>query len=75
MEKVVDKLTADQVKRIIAGFRTNDQLYQAGHLTSKYGRLKKFLERTTGNVFEINGSIIKKIPVPAPFDDDDEVPF
>jgi len=74
MEKAVDKLTPDQVKRIIAGFRTNDQLYQAGHLTSKYQRLKKFLERTTGHSFEIDGNIIKRKAVPFD-DDDDEVPF
>lgn len=76
MAKVVSKLTDAQLTRIVTGFRDNDQLYQAAHLVSRYERLKKFLERTTGHRFEIEANKIKKLkPAPAPFEDDDDVPF
>jgi len=77
MAKLITKLTDDQLKRIIAGFRDNDQLNQCMHLTSHYDRLKKFLERTTGHGFKIEGNRITKLkPAPAAFDDDDDgVPF
>lgn len=77
MAKVVDKLTDEQVNRIIAAFRTNDQLYNCIHLVSKYHRLRKFLEAATGDTFEIDGVKIKrsKAVPPAFDDDDDDVPF
>lgn len=79
MAKVVDKLTDEQVNRIIAAFRTNDQLYQCIHLVSKYDRLKKFLEAATGDSFEIDGAKIKrrkKLTTAFEVDDDDDaVPF
>ena len=77
MAKLVTKLTDEQLLRIIAGFRDNDQLSQCVRLTSHYDRLKKFLERTTGRSFKIEGNRITKLePAPAPFDDDDDnVPF
>jgi hypothetical protein len=75
MAKLITKLTDEQLSRIIAGFRDNDQLSQCVHLTSHYDRLKKFLERTTGRTFKFEGNRITKIrPAPVAFEDDD-VPF
>ena len=72
LQKVVDNLTAAQVTRIIKGFRDNDQLWQCVYLVSRYNRLKNFLEKTTGDRFEIDGKTIKRVKAPA---DDDDFPF
>ena len=71
LDSVVKKLTNEELSEIIRGFFENDQLHKAGHLTSKYQRLKNFLERTTGKEFTIEGKTIseKKITF------DDEIPF
>jgi len=64
MAEVVDSLTDEEVDLIIRGFEANDQLHNAMHLTSKYERLRKFLERTTGRKCVVAGkkvSLMKAI--------------
>jgi hypothetical protein len=71
MASVVDKLDEDQFRQLVAGFKANDQLHNAGHLTSKYQRFKNFLERCTGKKVEIHHHEVVEIRSP----DDDEIPF
>ena len=71
MEGVVKTLSEGEVSEIIRGFRKNDQLHEAGHLTSKYQRLTKFLNRTTGKEYVIEGAEVvlqKEAEI-------DEIPF
>jgi hypothetical protein len=79
MNANVTKLTDKQLQQIIDGFYTNDQLYNAGILTSKFQRLRKFLEKVTGREFTIEGRTISEVKrkVPRGFLDDlgDDVPF
>lgn len=79
MDANVLKLTDKQLQQIIDGFYTNDQLYNAGVLTSKYERLRRFLEKTTGREFTIVGRTISEVKhkAPAGFVDDldEDVPF
>jgi hypothetical protein len=77
LNAVVEKLTDQELQTIIEGFSKNDQLYRAGHLTSRYNRLLNFLDRTAGKKFEfVTGDVkIREIrPVVVP-DFDDEIPF
>ncbi len=71
MDGVVSSLSDEEVGLIIRGFADNDQLHKAGHLTSKYQRLPKFLKRTTGKDFVIEGNTISIIKEEV----DDEMPF
>lgn len=48
-------LSEKDVSLIIDGFRMNDQLYKAGHLISKYQRLKNYLNDAAGGKFSIEG--------------------
>ena len=68
LASVVTSLSDDEVSRIIRGFANNDQLYNAGHLTSKNERLGKFLKRTTGKDYVIVKSLIS--PVKEEIDDE-----
>ena len=72
MKDVVSKLSDAELADIVAGFRENDQLYNATHLISKYQRLIKFLNQTTGKVFVIEG---KNISVVGDDTEDDIIPF
>ncbi|MDO8270433.1 MAG: toll/interleukin-1 receptor domain-containing protein [Gammaproteobacteria bacterium] len=58
MKKVVKKLSDADLSVVVDGFRSNDQLHQCIYLTSKYERLKTFLELVTGNKCVINGKDI-----------------
>lgn len=60
MATLVDKLSSSQLAMVIDGFFRNDQLYNAGHLVSKYERLRRYLERATGKSFSIDGRNIKE---------------
>lgn len=71
MAGVVDALDDEQFQQIQTGFKNNDQLYNAGHLTSKYERLKRYLERATGKSIKIDRRQIVEIRSEL----DDEVPF
>lgn len=71
LDSVVDSLSKEEVTQIIRGFRENNQLHNAGHLTSKYQRLGNFLKRSTGQEYVIEGRTIS--PVKAQVDD--EIPF
>src|SRR5690606_13514258 len=61
MVKQVDKLTEAQLEKIIAAFRTNDQLYDSIYLVNSNNRLRKFLEKATDREFEIEGRVIKVV--------------
>jgi len=56
LASVVDKLSEEEVAQIIAGFEANDQLHNAGCL--RYQRLTRFLKRTTGQEYVIEGRTI-----------------
>lgn len=70
MAKQVTKLTATQMGTIIAAFKNSVQLHGSIYLDNKNRRLLKFLERTTGREFEIDGRVISEIK-----QDDDDMPF
>lgn len=73
MERVVKTLTDDQLGEIVSGFHENDQLYNAGYLTSRYNRLTNYLRNCTGVEYEIAGrrlvAKVSKIAI------DEEIPF
>jgi hypothetical protein len=71
MAGVVHSLSDEEVDQIARGFEANDQLHKAGHLISKYERLRCFLEQTTGRRYVVSG---KKISVVEEMVDD-EIPF
>ena len=71
LDNLVDALSSEDLNKIIQGFRDNSNLNQAIYLTNQYQRLTKYLERTTGKAFEVDGKIIK--PKKPSFDD--EIPF
>jgi hypothetical protein len=59
MDNIVKKLSDTELKAIIEGFRRNDQLHNATYLyTRDYRRLHRFLEKTTGKKFVIEGVTI-----------------
>ena len=63
MEEVVNRLSGDEVKRIVDGFAANSQLHNCGYLDNKYQRLCNFLKRTTtSESFSIEGKEIIEIP-------------
>ncbi|WP_051185895.1 toll/interleukin-1 receptor domain-containing protein [Magnetospirillum fulvum] len=71
MAGVVGRLSDDELRQIIEGFRGNDQLHNAVYLTSKYERLRHFLERATGKKFRVEGRKISQL-----FEtDEDLIPF
>lgn len=71
-----DRLEADEVLRLIEGFRSNQQLYWC-HYLGRDGNLVKFLERTTGKQYRFTGQSVEEIGLnPSPADlPDDEIPF
>jgi len=76
MASHVKKLDEAQLLQIIDSYAKNSQLYGAGHLTSRYERLRHFLEQATGKQFTIERREIKEVKPALRFDDDDEkVPF
>lgn len=75
MKAVVRKLSFRQVMTIVDGFSKNDQLYNAGHLTSHYNRLTNWLHAMTGNDFKIDGKALTLVIPKAPTPLDDDIPF
>ena len=71
MDGVISSLSDGEVEQIIRGFAENDQLHNAGHLTSRYQRLSNFLKRTTGKDFVIERNRISTTKEEV----DDEIPF
>ena len=72
LEAAVEKLTDGELQMIIDAYYRNDQLYGATYLTHQNNRrLRTFLEKTTGNEFDIHGRKISLRRSDAP----DEIPF
>jgi hypothetical protein len=71
LDDVVDTLSKGEADQIALGFHNNDQLHNAGHLTSKYQRLQNFMKRTTGTDYGIED---RKL-FPLRKDVDEEMPF
>lgn len=71
MNGVVEQLEGTEFEEIVNGFRNNSQLHNANHLISRYARLAKFLNRTTGKKILINQ---REIEIAAPPQIDD-IPF
>jgi hypothetical protein len=61
MERVVEKLTDAEVTQIVEGYYKNDQLHRASYLSNHYARLRRFLGRTTGKEFRIEGRTIGEL--------------
>ena len=61
LDTVIQTLTEEEYDQIRDAFQTNDQLHNATHLTSKYPRLRKFLNRSTGKEIRIDGKSIVEI--------------
>jgi len=70
VEKLVEKLTAKQEARLVAAFNSNDQLHRATHLKNN-DRFVKFLECTTGKVYEVRNDRVKEKVLEM----DEEIPF
>lgn len=78
MAEHVTKLTAAELKQIVDAFHTSGQLNQSVHLTSRYERLRNFLERTTSKKFLFEDRKIIEVETnrAVGFDEFDEnVPF
>ena len=58
LEEVTKNLSGDEVREIIEGYKTNNQLHQCIYLNNHYKRLQKFLEQTTNKKFSIKNKII-----------------
>jgi hypothetical protein len=71
MEASVKSLTDAQLQQIVAAFANNGQLSGAGHLTSKYERLRRFLENVTRRNFSVSRGVISEQKPKAAFADDD----
>ena len=71
MDEVVRRLSDSELSDIVSGFRDNDQLHKAYYLKHKHGRLARFLERTTGREFVVQGKSITG----AADDTDSDIPF
>ncbi len=61
LNAVCKSLSEEEVDQIIDGFQRNSQLYNAGHLTSKYRRLANFLRQRTGKEYVIEGRQISPV--------------
>jgi hypothetical protein len=70
LDKVTRDLSDIELKTIIDGFSKNDQLYKSIYLTNTSNRILKFLDRTTGQNFVLEGRQIHPNS-----DYDDDVPF
>ncbi|MGE4064510.1 MAG: toll/interleukin-1 receptor domain-containing protein [Rhodospirillaceae bacterium] len=70
MNAYVHDLSKDEVFQIVDAFGKTETLYHAIWLTNHYNRLTKFMERSTGKKFVIEGKKLKIV-----VEDDDEMPF
>ncbi|NJM28974.1 MAG: toll/interleukin-1 receptor domain-containing protein [Rhizobiales bacterium] len=61
MASAVERISDSELSSIVAGFQANSQLYNCAHLTSRYERLKRFLDRATGKHFVIEGREISEM--------------
>ena len=61
-DEIVERLSEEELKLIIDGFRRNSQLHDCFHLVDPPYRLTRFLKRTTGQQYFIkgNGLTLKK---------------
>jgi hypothetical protein len=66
----VHDLSKDEVFQIIDAFGKTETLYHAIWLTNHYNRLTKFMERSTGKKFVIQGRKLKVV-----VEDEGEMPF
>lgn len=71
MSSQVDRLTNLQIATLVEAFRSNDQLHYAGYLTSHYDRLRKFMDRTTGRHWKLDGKSLVDLDAV----DEDDLPF
>ena len=58
MKSVVESLSDVEEAEIVEGFSKNSQLHNANYLTSKYERLRNFMNKVTGKEFSIEGKNI-----------------
>ena len=61
MEKVIERLSDDDVAQIIEGFAANHELYEAVYLINHHQRLRRFLESRTKKSYRINERIISEV--------------
>ena len=59
LDSVVTRLSNQQVRRLVAGFSENDQLYGCGYLRSG-GRVTDFLKKVSGRSYEHRGRRLVK---------------
>lgn len=69
MEQEVSKLTEIELGQVLAGYEDNGFLHRAFYLHNKYERLARFLERTTGKKFVVEGGSVKEQKTPVVEDD------
>lgn len=75
MKANVPQLTDDQAGKIAAAFESNDQLHNAGHLTSRYQRLVKFMNAATDGSWTIESRQLLDQSKVVNDDLDDDIPF
>jgi hypothetical protein len=73
MNEVITSLSDNEAESIQRAFSSNDQLYGAIYLDSRYNRLVNFMKRCTGKDFAIEDRKLK--PKAVFVDMDDEIPF
>ncbi len=72
----VEKLTQEQVSKIVAAFAKNDQLYRAAYLVNHHRRLIKYLDSATDGSWVIKDRKLVDQNTKGGYDDlDDDVPF
>ncbi len=64
--KTLPTLTEADIRQIIEGFSSNNQLYNCGYLNNQYHRLTTFLENRTGKKYQINNGSIKQVQEQSP---------
>jgi hypothetical protein len=72
MEKTISNLSQKQLAAIADAFQRNPNLSGSIYLTNHNRRLQRYLERSTGKVFSIEGRTIREKTPPAMSDD---IPF
>lgn len=75
MKAHVEKLTAEQVMQIVSAYGSNDQLYNAIYLDNNANRLAKYMNKTTGGDWKIEGTKLFDQAALPDDDLDDDIPF
>lgn len=70
----VKKLSNEQAQQIIEAFSENNQLHNAGYLTSRYQRLIQFMNRAAGGYWQVEGRELRDTTASVQ-DDLDDFPF